>query len=524
MGPNATQSIHKIGFADLSYVDFSCVNFPRIAQYYCELWPRKIASGTPMHNYTCHHCSFSFPCEAALKMHHYHAKNGTLCHMFMNNPGMVCVNKCLDEIITQIEANESKNYSLSDSDTKRKENFLRNVALVSVNKKVKYEEASKVKMEMRESLLQVNHQFITDIDRWKVSNMSQIHSIASNTNSNGLVSNSNGNNGFSNSYQMNMMKIQLKPHVNLNKTLLIKSKKLKRIKMAASSAVYSNSAEIAAVLAANSIENIPPPPPQPQSSVPSTQMQQLNDKKEVRKDVNISKKDSGKAAEQVAKDVVKKETATTSVANLKLSQPTRPGPTYFSVTSGNFSGSSVSLQPKKRKWERRNLPNGVNQVKQHYKKRQKNLDGAKPTPPPLLKPDAGAADRTKPTEMPKLIAKPKSHEMPKLQPIAPLLSSKDMKSENGARKQLPVLTKFPKTNSIENYEPVLKLSDNASLKCKVCGETYKKEHEFLTHFIDAHQLMLRERLSKELGSSNKKIVAPGGGESAASAIKHALSS
>jgi hypothetical protein len=146
----------------------------------------------------------------------------------------------------------------------------------------------------------------------------------------------------------------------------------------------------------------------------------------------------------------------------------------------------------------------------------------------LLKPEiGGAGDKQKPTEMPKLTAKPKMIEMPKLQPIAPLVSAKDaaMKSaaENGSvRRQLPVLQKFPKVNSIENYEPVLKLSDNSRLKCKVCGETYKKEHEFLTHFIETHQLMLRERLGKEL-APNRKLVVPSVDDSG-SAIKQALSS
>ena len=162
-------------------------------------------------------------------------------------------------------------------------------------------------------------------------------------------------------------------------------------------------------------------------------------------------------------------------------------------------------------------------MKQHYKKRIKNADEAKPAPPPLLKPEA-SGDKTKvPTEMPKLIAKPKTLEMPKLQPIAPLVSAKDAAARGSSeRKQLPVLQKLPKPNLMENYEPVLKLSDNSRLKCKVCGETYKQEHEFLTHFIEAHQLMLMERLGKELGP-NRKLVVPSVSESG-SVIKQALSS
>ena len=42
---NHTLTVKTSGFADLSFIDFSCTNFPRIAQNYCELWPRKLQFG-----------------------------------------------------------------------------------------------------------------------------------------------------------------------------------------------------------------------------------------------------------------------------------------------------------------------------------------------------------------------------------------------------------------------------------------------------------------------------------------------
>ena len=96
---NHTLTVKTSGFADLSFIDFSCINFPRIAQNYCELWPRKlqlnhlnslalpsVTSSTstsspfhsqqqqhqflqPLHNYMCDKCGFYFPCKASLQLH-----------------------------------------------------------------------------------------------------------------------------------------------------------------------------------------------------------------------------------------------------------------------------------------------------------------------------------------------------------------------------------------------------------------------------------------------------------------------
>jgi hypothetical protein len=71
---NHTLTVKTTGFADLAFIDFSCINFPRIAQNYCELWPRRLLGGMvhgeqPLHNYRCTDCGFCFPCKSSLHLH-----------------------------------------------------------------------------------------------------------------------------------------------------------------------------------------------------------------------------------------------------------------------------------------------------------------------------------------------------------------------------------------------------------------------------------------------------------------------
>lgn len=66
------------GFADLAFIDISCIHFPRIAQNYCELWPRKLQrKQQALHNYKCSMCGFYFPTRASLILHKMKKKFAT---------------------------------------------------------------------------------------------------------------------------------------------------------------------------------------------------------------------------------------------------------------------------------------------------------------------------------------------------------------------------------------------------------------------------------------------------------------
>ena len=77
--------------------------------------------------------------------------------------------------------------------------------------------AEKLLVKMRKQMLNINHQFIVDLNRWKF-----IHS-----NESSLTMNAQQQQQLYDASQYSS-KIHLKPHVNLNRPLLIRSKKLKR--------------------------------------------------------------------------------------------------------------------------------------------------------------------------------------------------------------------------------------------------------------------------------------------------------
>jgi hypothetical protein len=269
------------GFADLSFIDFSCVNFPRIAQNFCELWPRKLHSiestnsssqqqqqqqqqqHQPLHNYLCNKCGFYFPCKASLILHKTNklfassklkpcsnsnnvittfdenniiANNNSnkkkitsRCQLFMTNSKYLCYEKCLDEIITKIEDEERQQKLENTEKTDKTNAFLKSFDLVHVNtlpigingKHLNLTE--KLMLKLRDQMTDINHQFIVDLDRWKfMHSSSQNHSASTNTDSNSEQSND---------YYHDSNKIHLKPHINLNRPLLIRSKKLKRNKL-----------------------------------------------------------------------------------------------------------------------------------------------------------------------------------------------------------------------------------------------------------------------------------------------------
>jgi hypothetical protein len=321
------------GFADLSFVDFSCVNFPRIAQHYCELWPRKLhisqqahhmqAMGDPdrqlqleqqrrqpLHNYMCSKCGFYFPCKTSLKLHQMKRVLGSTrlmegaaaasggmeamgamgameraksrsdendandenyendgqegvqkgkvskqmksqCDLFMFNSKYMCYERTLDEIISSIEESTRQEAEIEAGD-KSKNEFLRMFDLVCVAsvspsqlkpvckspQLLRTEQAEQIEAElissssgvtlvnvseqlllrMRKEMLGINHQFIVDLDRWK-------HLQLLDSDQHGGDSTEAGSSSGSRAHQN---KIHMKPHVNLSRPLLIRSKKLKR--------------------------------------------------------------------------------------------------------------------------------------------------------------------------------------------------------------------------------------------------------------------------------------------------------
>lgn len=298
---SSSQITNKIGFADLSFIDFSCINFPRIAQNYCELWPRKIAFNSPLHNYTCKYCSYSFPCPASLILHM--SKNNLNCKCLIdlnnssnnkndntaistvsastsaaaanattNNNVTKCILKTLDDLITQIEYefefvdNNNLNHR---KDENEKMKFLKNFNLIQKSDLNEYKINEKKKYYLRSKLIDVNSQFIRDLNKWKLLHMSnnqnmhivQTHllqqssslfanqinansNILSNSNSisNGSINSSTVNgvglglqNSISNGLNNATNKILLKPNVN---SLLIRIKKVKRIRPITSSSIF----------------------------------------------------------------------------------------------------------------------------------------------------------------------------------------------------------------------------------------------------------------------------------------------
>jgi hypothetical protein len=288
---NHSLTVKTTGFADLAFIDFSCTSFPRIAQSYCELWPRRIQSNQqqPLHKYSCDQCGFYFPCRASLKLHmlkkqfassklaindiilnnldnlnELRIKNN--CTLFMTNSKYTDYEKTLDEIINTLERKEKQlpNQSLPDeqlafSRSNRKEilkalglvhkNELNELnekytvtqttmntnQLISLNKELNLEEfissnlkpklVSKIKilmLQLRKQMLDINHQFEIDLNRWKYMNFHYAAPTGT-----GISSNKN-------SFPIDLIleqyanKVQMKPHVNFNRPLLIRSKRLKR--------------------------------------------------------------------------------------------------------------------------------------------------------------------------------------------------------------------------------------------------------------------------------------------------------
>ncbi len=351
------------GFADLSFIDFSCVNFPRIAQNFCEIWPRKLhAESTfqqPLHNYMCQKCGFYFPCKASLALHEMNKKFATSklkavtreidsdqekknidqaeegeqrlnkndskkkitsrCELFMTNSKYLCYEKCLDEIITKIE----DSFKSEDDDQEDKTcEFLKSFGLVPAKSlpvaaegtekkdQEKYLNLTeKLMLKLREQMLDINYQFIIDLDRWKF-----MHSTAS-VSTSATESNSEQSNDY---YFHDTNKIHLKPHINLNRPLLIRSKKLKRNTFKASQTTIAAAAVTAA---ANKLHQRAQAAKPPQSQPQPSQPQQLNTFKSLLNAINSVNITSSTAK---SSEVKTSHSSTTA----KFSKP------FFSATSG----------------------------------------------------------------------------------------------------------------------------------------------------------------------------------------------
>ena len=242
---NHTLTVKTSGFADLSFIDFSCINFPRIAQNYCELWPRNLVNNNynPLHNYKCESCGFYFPSLASLELHKIMKDKSTMrndCQLFMTNSKYLDYEKTLNEIIDKIDSQtKPENKEERDKDEFMKwfglinSNKLTNVSnkVSNINNKIiktlkleQYVNSDNNKeliininsnngtknsnqqlySKLRKQMLGINHQFIKDLDRWKLMHLKPFSS-----------------NDYDN-------KVHLKPVANLNRPILIKSKKLKR--------------------------------------------------------------------------------------------------------------------------------------------------------------------------------------------------------------------------------------------------------------------------------------------------------
>ena len=258
----------------------------------------------------------------------------------MTNSKYMDYEKTLDEIINTLEKNEKKLTNQSSSDAQMaysqssRKDILKSLGLVhkkelndlndkytetqttmnanqliSLNKELNLEEfissqkpklVSKNKilmLELRKQMLDINHQFEIDLNRWKY--MSFHYPASTGT---GLSSNRN-------SFPIDLIleqyanKVQMKPHVNFNRPLLIRSKRLKR-----------NAQKF-----------------QPQSNQPVTQQT--------------------KAAASLTTYSSSTTYASNTKSNLYEKQP------VFSATSGNFSASNQLNLNKKRKLNERDQEN-----------------------------------------------------------------------------------------------------------------------------------------------------------------------
>ena len=316
------------GFADLSFIDFSCVKFPQIAQNFCELWPRKLQSTDlstqqPLHNYMCDKCEFYFPCKASLVLHKMNNskthlidenqhKVASRCQLFMTNSKYLCYEKCLDEIITKIE---------QELETEQTVEFLKTFDLVPSNTLPKLHELTsteKLLLKLRQQMLDINHQFIIDLDRWKFIHSNQKQSNDSNS--------EQSVDYYHDSSSQYSNKIHLKPHVNLNRPLLIRSKKFKRNNSKLNALNTNIRAQISRPIVNHKLA--------------PAQLVTFKSILNAINSVNITSTTSNIDSKPKINTSTSQSTAVTTTTTTKFSKP------LFSATSGNFSAAVSNKQNK----------------------------------------------------------------------------------------------------------------------------------------------------------------------------------
>lgn len=141
----------------------------------------------------------------------------------MTNSKYLDYERTLDEVISKIE--EMENEKPVESAEPDEQTFMSWFGLIESNKAAQIQQQSHVEkllLKLRQQLmLEINYQFNVELDRWKLTHSSleqfnQFHNDITDTTSTPAVVHQYSN------------KIYLKPSVNLNRPLLIRSKKIKR--------------------------------------------------------------------------------------------------------------------------------------------------------------------------------------------------------------------------------------------------------------------------------------------------------
>jgi hypothetical protein len=132
------------------------------------------------------------------------------CRLTMTNSKYLDYERCIDELITKIECDQQDISDEKTDNTVDKDTFLgwfnlADTKSVEAEKKLHCEN---LLLRLRKMMLDINYQFIVDIDKWKAH-----HASCTVTTTTGQDTN---------------YKIHMKPHVNLTRPLLIRSKKIKR--------------------------------------------------------------------------------------------------------------------------------------------------------------------------------------------------------------------------------------------------------------------------------------------------------
>jgi hypothetical protein len=395
---------NKTGFTDLSFIDFSCINFPRIAQNYCELWPRKASLNSPLHNYTCNKCSHSFPCPSSLKLH---SENDVNCKLLLNNLNKI-VYKTIDDLIKQIE------YETEFEDDNNKINYLKQFGLIE-KEELKRKEDKRLKL--RDKLIDINYQFIIDLDKWK---LQQHHNNQA------------------------TYKVLLKPNVNLNRPLLIRSKKIKRIK----SFSYLKQQQ---------------------------QQQQLNNKDDEQKQSSSTYR-----IVRIARSNSTSSSSTTTTTQLNENNK-RP------IININNNSKRVKRQQQDQQKPTTNVDSisfkKILTISNELILNKNKTSPSLPPPPPTLFKLTDQQNNNK-----------KVFEMPKLQPISSLSSSTTTTTTNNKQQHQQKLKSI--------------INENVSLKCKFCPNIFKGQSKFLQHVINSHPELIRERFNRHQqnnSSSNSGI-------------------